>query len=89
MLDIESYSLHIIHGAFKSGAEKNDCNIKSIFKAVYTILHDTAVRREDFTSATGEERYSLFFCATCWVEDTAVADILTEIWESIAKIVRY
>ena len=77
MLDIESYSLHIIHGAFKSGAEKNGCNIKSIFKAVYTILHDTAVRREDFTSAT------------CWVEDTAVADILTEIWESIAKIVRY
>ena len=62
MLDIESYSLHIIHGAFKSGAEKNGCNIKSIFKAVYTILHDTAVRREDFTSATGEERYSVFLC---------------------------
>ena len=32
MLDIESYSLHIIHGAFKSGPEKNGCNRKSILK---------------------------------------------------------
>ena len=41
LLDIGSCSLHIIHGAFKSGAEKNGWDIKSIFKAAYTILHDT------------------------------------------------
>ena len=89
MLDIGSCSFHMIHGAFKSEAEKNDWNIKSIFKAAYTTLHNTPVRREDFTSVIGEERHSLFFCATRWVENTVVADILIEIWDSIAKIVRY
>ena len=89
MLDIGSCSVHMTQEALKSGAKKNDWNIKSIFKAAYTTLHDTPVRREDFTSVIGEERYSLFFCATRWVENTVVADILIEIWESIAKIVRY
>ena len=49
----------------------------------------TPVRREDFTSFTGEKRYPLFLCATRWVEDTVVADIFIEIWESIVKILRY
>ena len=35
LLDIGSCSWHIIHGAFKSGAEKNGWGIKSIFKAAY------------------------------------------------------
>ena len=54
-----------------------------------TILHDTPVRREDFISVTGQERFPLFFCATRWVEDTDAADRLIEIWESITKIIRY
>ena len=82
-LDIRLCSLHIIHGAFKSGAEKNDWDIKSIFKTTYTIFHDTPAWREDFISVTGEERFPLFFSAT------VVANKLIEIWESIiTKIVR-
>ena len=88
MLDIGSCSLHIIYEPFKSRAEKNGCDIKSIFKVAYTVLHDNPVRREDFISVTGEERFSVF-CATHWVEDTVVADRLIEIWESVTKIVRY
>ena len=33
LLDIGSFSLHRIHGGFKSGADKNGWNIKSVFKA--------------------------------------------------------
>ena len=88
LLDIGSCSLHIVHGAFKLGAEKNGWDIISIFKAAYTILHDTPARMEDFISVTAEERFPLFFCATHWVEDTVVADRLIEVWESITKIVR-
>ena len=80
LLDIGSCSLHKIYEPFKSRAEKNGCDIKSIFKVAYTVLHDTPVRREDFISVTGEERFSVF-CATHWVEDTVVADRLIEIWE--------
>ena len=89
MLYIGSCSLHIIHGAFKSGAEENHWDIKSIFKTAYTILHDAPAQREDYISVTGEERFPLFFCTTRWVEDTVVADGLIEIWESITKFVRY
>ena len=88
LLDIGSCSLHTIHVAFKSGAEKNGWDIKSIFKAAYTILLDTPARREEFISVTGEERVPLFVCAR-WVEDTVVADRLIEIWESITKTVKY
>ena len=76
MLDIGFCSLHIIHRAFKSGAEKNSWDVKSIFKAAYTILCDTPAWREDFIYVTVEGRFSLFFCATRWVEDAVVADRL-------------
>ena len=64
LLDIGLCSLHIIHGACKSGAEKNGWDIKLIFKPAYTILHDTPARSEDFISVTCEERFPLFFCET-------------------------
>ena len=47
LIDIGSCSLHIIHGAFKTGAEISGRSIKVIFKGVFTILHDIAARRED------------------------------------------
>ena len=64
LLDIGSCSLHI-HAAFKSGVEKNGWDIKSTFKAAYTILYGTPARREDFISVAVEERFPLFFCASC------------------------
>ena len=63
--------------------------MKAILQGAFTILHDTPVRREDYISITEKERFSLFFCATRWVEDTVVADRLIEIWGSIIKNVRH
>ena len=88
-IDIGSCSLHIIHGAFKAGAETSGWNMKAILEGVSTILRDTPTRREDYISIIGEERFSLFFCATRWVEDVVVADQLIEIWDGIIKVVRY
>ena len=67
LIDIGSCSLLIIHGVFKTGAESSSWNMKIILKGAFTILHDTPVRREDYISITGEERFPLFFCATRWV----------------------
>ena len=74
-----------IQNSKRSRRKGSKWDIKSIFKAAYTILHDTPAWREDFISVTGEERFPLFFCATCWVEDTVVADRLIEIWENIIE----
>ena len=64
LIDIGSCSLHIIHGAFKTGAESAGWNMKAILKGAFTILSDTPARREDYISVTGEEMFPLFFCAT-------------------------
>ena len=68
LTDIGSCSLHIIHGAFKTGAESFGWNMKAILKGAFTVLHDTPARREDYISITGEERFPLFSSATRWVE---------------------
>ena len=61
LIDIGSCSLHIIPSAFKTGAESSGWNMKAILKGMFTILHDTPVRGEDYISITGVERFSLFF----------------------------
>ena len=79
----------MIQRTLKTGAENSGWNLKPIFKGVFTILHGTPARREDYISITGEEKFPLFFCAIRWVEDTIVADWLIEIWDSIIKTVRH
>ena len=37
---------------------------EEIFKAAYTILHDSPGCREDYESVTGSSKYLLNFCAT-------------------------
>ena len=77
--DTGSCSLHIIHGAFKTGEERSGWNMKAVLKDPFKILHDTPARGEDYISITGEERFPLFFCVTQLVEDTVVTDWLIEI----------
>ena len=45
--------LHVIHGAFKTGAESTDWKIKKILKAAFQILPDSPAKREDCKSITG------------------------------------
>ena len=41
LIDIGSCSLRIIHGAFKTGVESTDREIKKTFKGCFTLLHDS------------------------------------------------
>ena len=41
LIDIGSCSLHIVHGSFKTGAEKTGWNLKALLKGLFQILHDT------------------------------------------------
>ena len=73
LLNIESSSLHILHGAFKTGSEKASWEMKSVLKASFHFLHDTPARRDIFISVTDCSVFSLYFCATRWIEDSDVA----------------
>lgn len=64
LINIGSCNLHVVHGAFKTGAEFTDWNIKQILKGAFQVLKDTPARREDFISVTGTSNFPLNFCAT-------------------------
>ena len=64
LIDIGSCGLHIIHGAFKNGAETSELNLKETLKGTFQLFYNTPARREDFESVTETSVYPLFFCAT-------------------------
>ena len=63
LIDIDSCSLHIVHGSFRAGAEKTGWNLKALLKGSFQILHDTPAGREEYEKVTGSNKYPLFFCA--------------------------
>ena len=89
LIEIGSCSLHIIYGAFKTGVESIDWEIKKTFKGCFVLFHDSPARRSDYTSITGSSVFPLSFCATRWVEDKKVAEKLISIWPCIVKVVNH
>ena len=89
MINIGSCNLHIVHGAFKSGFESTDWEMKKVLKGCYQILHDSPARRADYITITKSNKFPLAFCSTRWIEDRHVADRLLEIWPEIVKVVNY
>ena len=47
LIDIETCSLHIIHGTFKFGFEATRWSMKDLLKSSFQMLHDTPVRCTD------------------------------------------
>ena len=86
-IDIGSCPLHTIHGAFKTGVESTDWEIKKPFKGCFTLLHDSPARRSDYTSIAGSTVFLLSFCATRWVEGKKVVERLISVCPSIVKTV--
>ena len=87
LINIGSCGLHIIHGAFQTGATTTCWNIKGTLKAIYKLLHDSPARRADYISVTGSTLFPFSFCGTRWVEDKKVADRTVEIWVNTCKII--
>ena len=69
LIDIGSCSLHIIHGAFKTGSEATNWKLDKVLKGVYKMIHDSTARCDDYHSITGSSTYPLQFCGTRWIEE--------------------
>ena len=52
VINFGSCSLHIVNGAFQTGATTTAWNLKKILKAMWQILHDSPARRDDFVSVS-------------------------------------
>ena len=64
LIDIGSCNLHVVYGAFKTGAESTSWNIKSFKKCAFQLPKDYLTRREDFITITGSPKLPLQFCST-------------------------
>ena len=89
LINIGSCGLHIIHGAFQTGATTTCWNIKGTLKAIYKLLHDSPVCHADYISVSGSMIFPFLFCATGLVEDKKVADMAIEIWLINVKLLAY
>ena len=62
LLTTGSCVIHSIHGAFKTGENKADWNVKKLLKALHQILDDTTASYADCTNVTGRQQFPLPLC---------------------------
>ena len=89
LINFGNYSLHIVNGAFQTGATATAWNLKKILKAMWQILHDSPARRDDLVFETDADVYPLPFCGTHWVENKQVSDHAFLVWSNIIKITKF
>ena len=89
LLDLGTCNLHIIHGAFKTGATATGWKLKDAMSSSYNLLNDSPARRDDYVSHTGCNVFPLLPCSTRWTEDVPVAMRLILIWSDIKKLVAF
>ena len=88
MLDIGSCGLHVINGGFKHGSDASTWHIPSLLRSVHSLFNETPARREDYTRATGSEKFCLNYCNTRWLENVPVAERVLEMWPHIKTYVK-
>lgn len=86
-LNVGSCSLHVVHGAFRSGMMKTKWGIDSVLKAIYSLFSESPAKREDFTVITGTDTFPLPFCGHRWLEDRQVAERALEIWPHLTAYI--
>ena len=53
LINVGSCGLRVVHGAFRSGAQKTKWGADSILKALYKVFDKSPAKREDYSAITG------------------------------------
>ena len=83
LIHVGSCSLHVVHGAFRSGESKTKWGIDALLKALQNFLDECPAKREDYTKITGSDIFPLPFCSPRWLKDKSVAEKVLQIWPEI------
>lgn len=59
LLNMGSCGLHILHGAFKKGADAAQWNLDQFLSSAYWLLKDSLARRQDYANAIGQNSAKL------------------------------
>ena len=63
LINVSSCSLHVVHGAFRSGESKTKWEIDTLLKALHNLFDESPAKREDYTKITGSDIFPLPFCS--------------------------
>ena len=89
LLNTGSCGLHVLHGAFKKGADATGWRVDQFLSSAHWLLKDTPARREDYAKAVEETTpvMPLKYCKTRWVENVAVSERIVKILPDLRKYV--
>ena len=59
----------------------------NLLKSLYSHLHETPARKEDYTKMTGSEVFPLQFCGHRLLENKRVAERAVEMWPSLTTYI--
>ena len=62
--NVGSFSLHVVHGAFRNGMKKTNWGIDLLLKSLHSLFNETPARREDYTKVTESEVFLSSFVDT-------------------------
>ena len=88
LINVGSCGPHVVHGAFRSGAQKTKWGVDLILKALYKLFDESPAKREDCSAITGSNKFPLPFCGNRWVKDKKVAERALQIWPDVMVYIK-
>ena len=89
LVEIGSCSLHVVHGAFQTGALKTGWELNKVLKAMYNIFKESPAQRDIYLKEGSLSEFPLKFWEPRWIEDKEVAERALEVWKSVVATIRY
>ena len=80
LINVGSCSLHVVHGAFRSGESKTKWGIDTLMKALHNLFDESPAKRKDYTKITGS---NIFPTTILWLEDKRVVERVLQIWPQV------
>lgn len=88
LISVGSCGLHVVHNAFKTGAQASEWNVEEVLSSLYWLFVDSPARKEDFTEMTGSMVFPLKFCKHRWLENVPVVVRAQEVWDKVIMYVQ-
>ena len=74
LINIDSCSLHMFHGAFQFGCTKTKWKIKQLLTNLNSLFYNAPSCRSDYITKTKSTKFPSKFCSNRWIESQPVAD---------------
>ena len=72
LITVGSCGLHVVHHAFKTGAQASEWNVEEFLSSLYWLFVDSPARKEDFIEIRRSNMFPLKFCAHRWLENLPI-----------------